>query len=560
VEVLGVERVGQITGSTHVTRWPASKDAEGLALLTDMVAWGITGVDLGANIEHAGRSYVFFGDVAVQQDPTQPGFGGHPFNADAVCWTADPQPLRRGGHLADGLGYLLPNDHQGGSAADGQPDWRFCPECHGLFHAPAADSNGSVCPAGGVHHPVGFRFFLPTDRHGATTSTGQPDWRRCTKCRGLFHAPADGAAGSVCPAGGSHQPDGARFFLPVDRKDATASTGQADWRRCRNCCGLFWNGRPAKGVCAGSGGGGVRLTAVVDDRGLFDPFRVEGEIGVLGTNETPTGAFSHGGRVYVFVWVGERPGGIPAAGSYLVSKDDPGRPGPYRREAHFSPLRFDGAGFWQVAPVIVNNGQHPGLPQATGTGLVMFGHGFDARLGEDAIHLAWMPLTLDATPPAGTRYFIADGAELSWDADQASASALFARPGYTSVSAAWLEAPQRWILLYSHAHPTERPDGPVVARTGRLPWELSDEIVIFDPRRDEAYGRYMHLPGSDTLHPDVPPPQPPGLDQPGWAYGAHLIPRYTEWDPVTGELGVFYLLSTASPYQVQLMHSRIRLT
>lgn len=95
-----------------------------------------------------------------------------------------------------------------------------------------------------------------------------------------------------------------------------------------------------------------------------------------------------------------------------------------------------------------------------------------------------------------------------------------------------------------------------------------DVAVARDPWRDVAatpwqgaYGKYMHKVGSPYhMNPDVPPMQDPAEpEHDGWAYGAFLPNRYTEWDAEARELGLYYLMSLSSPYQVQLMHSSLRL-
>jgi hypothetical protein len=69
----------------------------------------------------------------------------------------------------------------------------------------------------------------------------------------------------------------------------------------------------------------------------------------------------------------------------------------------------------------------------------------------------------------------------------------------------------------------------------------------------------MHEPGVDQINPNLPPAEPPGIDHPGWAYGAYILNRFTEWNPTTRELVMYYLLSLSSPYQIQLMCSKIAL-
>jgi len=98
-QLLGTVRIGQLTGTTDLDRpepgrrWPLLVDAEQQPLLTDTGRWGAIGLDLGSNTEHAGRLYIFFGDVSTGQS-------GIPVNADLVAWVDETEVLRHGGHLA----------------------------------------------------------------------------------------------------------------------------------------------------------------------------------------------------------------------------------------------------------------------------------------------------------------------------------------------------------------------------------------------------------------------------------------------------------------------------
>jgi hypothetical protein len=540
--LLGTARCGQLTGK---------KDPEeSKPLFNYTLGWGCGGVDLGANTDHSdSRLYIFFGDVVPEGVN-----GGRKRDADAVAWI-DAKKL--GGHEFAGFDFVLPHDN---TPVQGQRDWRFCVKCHGLYFDGYADKG--VCPDGEAHafHPASYEFSLP---HDTTPVQGQHDWRFCVKCHGMFF---DGYEDKgVCPRGGGHRthPDNFKFILP---HDDTPVQGQREWRFCRRCHGLFYNGYDNKGVCP-AGGQAFELHPVLSD-GFFDPFTVEGPIGETLTNETPTGAFSYEGRVYVFIWVGN-PRNAHPAGSYLVSKDRPDLAGRYTEEFLFSELRFDSKGFWQVAPVVISHATHPGLfPASVGDGLVLFGHGANAALGGDAIHLAWIPLRsrLERLLAGGTgpllkqaRYFTnhLDPAQ-RWGYTPNEAVALFPRPRYTSLSAAWLEGPKRWVLLYSKADEKEAPTGSVVARFGTTPWNWSEEVEIFNPCVEGAFGRYMHWPFRDQIRHD----DPPGLnfeEKPGWAYGAFLLKRFCKWDAARRELDIYYLLSLSSPYQVQVMFSRVHL-
>jgi hypothetical protein len=825
---------------------------------------------------------------------------GNPRNADLVAWTDDrvvtpPSVL---GHEVAGWDFVLPNDHQGATEATGQPDWRFCGGCQGLFWAPGGDVTATVCPNGGRHwfHQDSWMFFLPNDHQGATAATGQKDWRFCGRCHGLFWAPNGVVTDTVCPVGGaehSFHPQSWMFFLPNRQQGAGDTTGQPEWRFCARCHGLFWAGTTARGVCPVKQGGGIRLHPVMKADGTeFDPLAGEWPLGVTKSLEAPGGAFSHDSRAYVFVnisperWSERKRPGDPQYGTYLISKDDPQRPGPYRTEFLFSPrvgacprddggavleshvplgntfvlphdlddgaprqrrwrrctscaalfLDADGDGvggrcwatgaapraenldyalplaptaaiphqakwqrcgqcdtlfwngddngrrgrcraggahqpagpelalphqvdvdnpnrlsqwrfcvkcaglfwtgvflvaaeddlcpkdgrrhepmgldftvdhsiaetagrqgnwrhcrrcagmFWdgdgdERAGVCPRGGVHEAGSATAApssrryafvlthsiagddhhqtnwrfcgkcTGLFWAGHptggvcpsdhsahragagphasGFDFALahfspGDDrvshesgwrfctrcfaqvwtgnpdrfggvaptvvrtadhdflppgdvestllmttfgfapntAFRLACLPLRPGAGPAlAQTRYYTGRDAagHAQWSVDDRLAVDLFAHEGYTSVSVSWQPGPRRWLMLYSNAHDghLDAFERPAVARLARTPMEWADvpEVVVFDPA--QAYGRYMHKPGLDTIDARVPPG---GDHHKGWAYGLHLLDRYTRWSGASRELDIYYLLSLSSPYQVQLMHTKLRIT
>jgi hypothetical protein len=304
---------------------------------------------------------------------------------------------------------------------------------------------------------------------------------------------------------------------------------------------------------------------------FFDPFSVDSNVGILPIARTPTGAFSYGSKAYVFgLWDDPADPLIPGTQArfpttILASKDDPARPGPYHLEFVFSKRRF-----WQVAPVVVRNADHPGLPETQGDGLVVLGGG----LGDgDAIHLAWMRLDPGLGPVVSSvRYYTGDPQQ-PWTPAETDAARALAHEGearavislaphYTSVSAAWLPQAKQWVVVYSRAindtaGKKVNPAGPVVARFGATPWAWSDEVQIFNACRDLAFGRFMHWSGIDDIQDRVPP----NIfgDQPGWAYGAFLMHRFIGWDAGPQELTLAYLMSTSTPYQVQVMRTRLRM-
>ena len=314
--------------------------------------------------------------------------------------------------------------------------------------------------------------------------------------------------------------------------------------------------------------GGFTLHPVKAGR-FFDPFRVDSGIGILPINRTPTGAFSYGSRAYVFgLWDNPLDPVIPGTlvrfpTTVLASKEDPSLPGAYRLDFIFSKAKF-----WQVAPVVVKNADHPGLPESQGDGLILLGGGL-----VDSVYLAWMRLEPGRGPVlSSVRYYTGNPGQPWTPAESDAATALAHEPEakavvnlpphYTSVSAAWLPDIKQWVLLYSRAinDPDAKkidPAAPVVARFGVDPWSWADEVQIFNTCRDRAYGHFMHWGGIDDINTRVPPNV--FGDAAGWAYGAFVMNRFTRWNGAARELSLAYLMSTSNPYQVQVMRTQLSL-
>jgi hypothetical protein len=126
----------------------------------------------------------------------------------------------------------------------GQSGWRWCRKCAGLHLSPAGASVG-VCPADKNPHDPSESGNYRLVRNPAR-AFGEPSWRRCGKCQGLF---AGGSPGSRCPAdGAAHVAVAASTYsLALGGPQAY---GQPGWRRCNKCQGLFFaGGQPSAGRC-----------------------------------------------------------------------------------------------------------------------------------------------------------------------------------------------------------------------------------------------------------------------------------------------------------------------
>jgi len=293
-----------------------------------------------------------------------------------------------------------------------------------------------------------------------------------------------------------------------------------------------------------------------------------GQLWQLGTGETPTGAFSYGDRVYVFVVAGGK-----KSVSYLISSDWPDGPDPFK--FHFAFSRGPEVGrFLQVAPVVVRTAEVRGVPSEAAEGIILFGHGSPSpgiqragclgKTSPAAINLAFMPLLPGVGPVKERTLYYANA---GWTADESAATSLVPTCYYwTSISAGRIPGIGKWILLYQLSAPAKLPGDPeppqeahelpIVARIADNPWDIASapEIVVFDPQLDGAWDRYMFKPGTSSSSRDRP-----HIDHPAFAYGAFLLHKYTRWDPELNQATIFFLMSTGRPYQVQLLRASLPL-
>jgi len=539
-----------------------------------------------------------------------------------------PRDAGRGGfesHRAMGFDFVLP--HSIGDGPNRQANWNFCSQCGSLFRNGA--DLGRCFREGGTHSPAGVNFALP---YGLPEdSQNQANWRCCRKCRSLFWAP-DGKG--LCPAGDLHEgeTDGLNYVLPhVDPNLKEDGNKQTNWRFCVNCCGMFFDGSPEKGTCPqdpskGHVAMGVNFMLTHDvgedpqhqgnwhiclkclgmvywRPGLgkgYCPKEINGNhehdltagYTFVLAHDIPADSQNQGdwrfcGHCSGLFWSGDTersrcPSPQSTDGHHLgqglnfVLPHNPGvdaiSQGSWRHCIRCHGMVYGGEQdiFSGVSPCVIRNAEHPGLPPTSAEwGLVMVGFGFVGDANSNyGFRVAWMPLTAEGPRLHDTLYYTGQG----WSRDAASAKIVATRPRntYTSVSAAWLEGPRRWILLYSDADDEAPPKtatwcGPVMARIGTSPWDWSDPIELFQPERDGAYGPggFMHKNKAvDHFNPDIPPAQNPAdknPDHPGWAYGVFLLKKYTdqEWDAVHKVLRLYYLMSTSSPYHVHVMCSSL---
>jgi hypothetical protein len=127
-----------------------------------------------------------------------------------------------------------------------EDQWRWCPQCQGLFFI-GYGSKG-YCPAfGGDDGLSGPHVLADSTNYGLPLDTGcgEPNWRWCYRCSGLFFG-GDAGSGGVCPApgGGNHVGRGRSYNMAKD-----SGYGEGGWRWCRDCQAMFFAGGGSVGTC-----------------------------------------------------------------------------------------------------------------------------------------------------------------------------------------------------------------------------------------------------------------------------------------------------------------------
>ena len=123
-----------------------------------------------------------------------------------------------------------------------QKGWKVCYACTGLWLCPDTKNFGGACvgPAG-EHDAMGAPMFFELYYFGPETVRNysgieQDNWRCCKKCFVLFF---DGnKSAGVCPAGGEHDSSGSKnYILEHQRYLFTDDRHRLliNWRWCKKC-------------------------------------------------------------------------------------------------------------------------------------------------------------------------------------------------------------------------------------------------------------------------------------------------------------------------------------
>jgi len=250
----------------------------------------------------------------------------------------------------------------------------------------------------------------------------------------------------------------------------------------------------------------------------------------LGAFEIPSYGVSIGGAMYVVFTTGHSKEKVMGRSILAVSEDD-GRT--FEKLYELSADKFINAALWKA-----------------GRWLYVFGSG---KYRHSSVCLARIPQR-DVRRKQMLRYFTGldeEGAP-GWSSREADAITLFQHNVVGEFSVAFARPLGCYLMLYN----SRRPRG-IVVRSAPEPWgPWSDATVIFNPWRDNGYGRFLHIPaGYGRATDSFSDPKRSRVW--GGEYGPYLMARYITGD--AAKCRIYYTMSTWNPYQVVVMRSDLRL-
>lgn len=172
-------------------------------------------------------------------------------NAARISTVSRRQALRAGVGVAIGAGVLsagsVASADAGIQALNQQDGWRWCNKCKGFFYGPAVGS--SRCPTGNTHNGSNSLPYFLFYTNDPPRDYMQPDWRWCRKCQGLAF---NGNGPGWCPGAGRHDHTGS-FNYHLIHDVSPLPNEQANWRWCNKCEGLFYGPQSGTSWCSESG-------------------------------------------------------------------------------------------------------------------------------------------------------------------------------------------------------------------------------------------------------------------------------------------------------------------
>ena len=242
----------------------------------------------------------------------------------------------------------------------------------------------------------------------------------------------------------------------------------------------------------------IPLEFPIEQDGKFRPVTIEGVS--QAAFEVPTGAISIDGVIHA-VYTTDHTQAKTMGRSLLAASRDDGAT--FNRIYNLSSDKFINVSFlWR------------------GDWIYLFGSG-DYR--KSSVHLARVEPDRIADREALRFYAGSDeSGEPRWVEAEAEAAPIFRHDVVGELSAGFLEPLGRFVLLYN----SRGPHG-IVLRSSTAPWgPWSDPILIFDPRRDNAYGAFLHRPKTPR-HPEDDGLSGPDAGRPSSRVRAHCALSHT---------------------------------
>jgi len=280
----------------------------------------------------------------------------------------------------------------------------------------------------------------------------------------------------------------------------------------------------------------LKLQFVTNTFGLFRSLSVPGVS--TGGFEVPTGGFSAHGNMYI-VYATDHTLFKVHGRSVLARSTDNAQNFTYLYD-----LSLDK--FLKISPLVVENAEIPGLPEASGKGVLLWGSG-DYRKSDP--YLAFLPLDSVEDPKALLYYAGQDeNGSPRWSKQESDASALFKEGCIGELSAAWNPFIRKWLMLY-HC-----PGRGIIFRVSDMPWgPWSPPQILFNAWRDGGFCHFIHASWL-TRWCDGVNDFGRGFTS-GGVYGPYLIPGMFKGDEKATT--IYYVISTWNPYQVVLMKSTL---
>jgi hypothetical protein len=272
----------------------------------------------------------------------------------------------------------------------------------------------------------------------------------------------------------------------------------------------------------------------------------------LGPFEVPAGGFSANGKMYGFFTTDhfQDSAGIDRMGRSVLAWSGDNAQSPFHILYEFSNVH-QGGRFVNVSPVIVDNSVWPGLPDATGPGLLVFGSGLYRASNP---YLCYLPLGA-VEDRSRLRYFAgrqAGSHKVCWSTRESDAMPLFADPQIGEICVTWNSFLRMWLMTYNATNPRG-----INFRVAEQPWgPWSPTSLLFDPWTDGGYCHFMHVSWDFRVCDYVY--DPGRITDWGGEYGPYVISQFTKGDNVHTK--IYFVMSTWNPYNTVLMKSTLALT